>query len=259
MNTETRTILRPAVFLCSSDRRYDVLSCLLPAVFKFWAQCPYTFYIGMNTDRELSSRATPVLAPASNWQQELAAQLAQIPEKHIIVLRDEFLFCAPVDQPRLTQIARTAITMDLHYLQLMPIKQTMTTRVRGPRSTYTRPDVRRMPAGYPNYCGLQASIWRKSYLESLLTKPQSLREFEQQSPPDAGHCAITHSPPIQYRQMLKREYWLPDAAPLLKRAGLPADLGNRPVWSKSTYLRMYVDRIRQTLFGVPTGAEQTVE
>lgn len=254
MNTGRPKILRPAVFLCSSDSRYDVLKCTLPSVFKFWTNCPYTFYIGMNTCREHFARATPVFAPASNWREELAAQLAQIPEKHVIVLRDVFLFCSPVDQPRLTQVARTAITSDLPYLRLTPIW-----RRRRRHATHFRLDLQRIPARHPSYCGLQATIWRKSYLESLLGRQQTLAEFEQQSLPEAGHCALTHSPPIHYCQVIERERWLPDASSLLRRAGLPADLGDRPVWSKSTYFRWYMDRIRDTLFGIQPSTEQTTE
>jgi hypothetical protein len=241
MNTGRRTIPRPAVFLSSSDSRYDVLRCTLPAVLKFWANCPYTFYVGMNTRRELLARISPVLVPASNWQQEFATQLAQIPEEHIIVLMDAFLICSPVDQPRLTQVARNAVSLNLPYLRLMPLRRH--------RATHLQADLQRIPASHPAYCRLQATIWRKSHLESLLEKAQSLLDFERRSIPDAKHCALTHSPPIQYRQVIERDRWLPDASSLLKRAGLPAHLGDRPVWTKSKYFRLWLDRMRATLFG----------
>jgi hypothetical protein len=258
MNTGPKTVPRPAVFLCSSDSRYDVLKRILPSVIKFWGSCPYTFYIGMNTCREHFPRVTPVLAPASHWHEELAAQLAQVPERHILVLRDAFLLCSPVDQPRLTQVTRNAISMDLPYLRLMPLGQSMTARIRRHRPTHLQPDMQPIPASHPSYCGLQATIWRKNYLESLLEKQQSLAEFEQQSMPEARHCALTHSPPIHYRQVIERDRWLPDASSLLKRAGLSADLGDRPVWSKSKYLRLCLNRMRETLFGASTDAEQAL-
>jgi hypothetical protein len=238
---------RPAVFLSSSDGRYDVLRCTLPAVLKFWAHCPYTFYVGMNTRRELIARITPVLAPASNWAEEFAAQLAQIPEKHILILMDAFLLCSPVDQPRLTQVARNAVSLDLPYLRLMPLRRH--------RPTNLQSDLQRIPASHPAYCRLQATIWRKSHLESLLEKAQSLWDFERRSIPDAGHCALTHSPPIQYRQVIERDRWLPDAASLLKRAGLPAPAGDRPVWSKSKYFRLWLDRLRATFFDATPEAD----
>lgn len=259
MNTGRQTIPRPAVFLCSSDSRYDVLNCVLPSVSKFWAHCPYTFYVGMNTRRELIAHATPVLAPASNWREEFAAQLAQIPERHVIVLMDAFVLCSPVDQPRLTQVARNAITLDLPYLRLVPLAQSITSRLSGYRPTHLRPDLQRIPAGHASYCGLQATIWRKAHLESLLEKQQSMVEFERQSIPETGHCAVTHSPPIQYRRVLDCDRWLPFASSLLKRAGLPANLGDRPVWSRLKYLRLCLDRLRKTLPRSPADADQATE
>lgn len=247
MNTGRRTLPRPAVFLCSSDSSYDVLQCILPSVIKFWGNCPYTFYVGMNSCRKLFAQVTPVLAPASPWQEAFAAQLAQIPEEHIIVLRDAFLLCSPVDQPRLTQVVRNAIGMDLPYLRLMPLRQSVAVRWRGQRPTHLQPDLQLIPARHPSYCGLQATIWRKDYLQSLLQKHLSLSEFEHQSIPDVRHCALTHSPPIQYRQVIERDRWRPDAASVLKRAGLSANLGDRPVWSKSKYFRLCLSRISEAL------------
>lgn len=189
-----------------------------------------------------------------------SAQLAQIPEEHIIVLQDDFILYSPVDQPRLTQVARAAITRDLPYLRLVPPGQSLVARVRGHRPTHLRPDLQPIPASHPYYCGLQASLWRKDHLKSLLERRQSLCEFECKSIPEAAHCALTHSPPIRYRQVIERERWLPDASSLLKRAGLPDDLGDRPVWSKYKYVGLCLDRIRAMLLGCPSvsghGAEQ---
>lgn len=252
MTPGLKTTPRPAVLLCSSDSRYDVLKCILPSVIKFWGHCPYTFYVGMNTERRLIAQATPVLAPASHWQEELSAQLAQIPERHIILLQDAFLLCSPVDQPRLTQVARNAIGMDLPYLRLQPLR-----RARGNNPAYLQPDLQLIPAHHHAYCRLQATIWRKTHLESLLKKQLSLAEFEHQSIPEARHCALTHSPPIQYRQVIELDRWLPDASSLLKRAGLPAALGDRPVWSKTKYFRRWLRRVRETLSGASPDAELT--
>jgi hypothetical protein len=252
MNRGHKARSPPAVFICSSDSRHDVLRRILPSVIKFWPDCPYALYVGMNTRRDLIDRATPVLASASQWRQEFAEQLDQIPEEHVIVLLDDFLLYAQVDQARLTQVVRNTISMGLPYVRLVPLGRSLAARLMGRQPTLLRPDLERIPASHPFYCGLQIAIWRKRHLESLLHKQQSIWEFEHQSIPEASHCALTHSPPIRYRHLIERGRWLPDAPSLLRRAGLPADLGDRPVWPKSRYIRLCVDRIRWTVLGYST-------
>lgn len=252
MNKRPRALPHPAVFICSSDNRHDVLGCILPSVMKFWANRPYPLYVGMNTVRELPPHVSAVLAPPSQWHREFAEQLAQIPEEYVVLLLDDFLLYAPVDQPRMAHVIREAIALKLPYLRLVPLGKSLVARVTGRQPTLVRPDLERIPARHPFYCGLQATIWHKHYLQSLLQKQQSIWDFEHQSIPEALHCAVTHSPPIRYRHLVERGRWLPDAPSLLRRAGLPTELGDRPMWSKSRYIRLCLDRIRWTVLGYST-------
>jgi hypothetical protein len=252
MNRRRTTSPDPAVFICSSDSRYDVLKRILPSVLKFWTDRPYPLYAGMNTAWELPPQVLPVLAPASHWQQEFSAQLGQIPEAYVLVLLDDFLLHTAVDQPRMAHLVRHAITLDLPYLRLVPLGRSLVARLTGRRPTQLSADLEHIPANHPFYCGLQATLWRKQHLLSRLVKQQSIWEFEHQAVPEAVHCAITHSPPIRYRHLVERGRWLPDAPSLLRRAGLPIDLGDRPMWSKLRYGRLCLDQIRWSLLGYST-------
>lgn len=241
-----------AVFICSSDSRRDVLDRILPSVLKFWPDCPYPIYVGLNShDRPLPG-GTPVLAPASEWYREYTLQLAQVAEDYLIVILDDFLIGAPVDQSRLAGLVEDALTLNLAYLRLLPLGRSLPARLTGWRPPELKPGIERIRARRPFYSGLQIAIWRKQHLQSMLQKPLSIWEFEHQCIPGSVHCALKDRPPIVYRHLIERGCWLPDARSLLQRAGLPTELGDRPVWPNSRYARRFLDQVRWVVLGYAT-------
>lgn len=243
---------RVAVFICSSDNRRDVLDSILPSILKFWPQCPYPIYVGLNSEARPLPVGTPVLAPPSEWHLECAQQLRQVEAEHLILMLDDFLIGAPVDQHRLTHLTQEALALDLGYLRLVPLGRSLPARLTGWRPPEIKPGIEQIRARRPFYSGLQVAVWKKQYLASLLQKPQSIWEFEHQYIPGSVHCAIKERPPIVYRHLVERGRWLPDARSLLRRAGLPAELGTRPSWPKSRYARLFLDQIRWVTLGYST-------
>ncbi|HKQ80671.1 MAG TPA: hypothetical protein VJS42_00605 [Steroidobacteraceae bacterium] len=243
---------RVAVFICSSDSRRDVLVRVLPSLHKFWPDCPYPIYVGLNSYDSTLRGGTHVLAPASEWHRECALQLAQLEEEYVIVILDDFLVLAPVDQARVADLVEDAVTLSLSYLRLLPLGRSLPARLSGWRLPELKPGIQRIPVHRPFYSGLQIAIWRKQHLQAMLEQPLTIWEFEHQYIPGSVHCALTDSPPIVYRHLVERGRWLPDAHSLLRRAGLPAELGERPVWPKSRYARLCLDQVRWLVFGYST-------
>jgi hypothetical protein len=241
-----------AVFICSGDGRRDVLDRILPSVLKFWPDCPYPIYVGLNSCIRPLRGGTAVLAPASEWYRECAFQLTQVTQDYVIVILDDFLVGAPVDQVRLTELVEDSVTLDLAYLRLVPLGRSLPARLTGWRPPELKPGIERVRTGRPFYSSLQIAIWRKGYLQSMLQKPLSIWEFEHECSPESVHCAIKDRPPIVYRHVVERGRWLPDARLLLQRAGLPTELGDRPVWPKSRYGRLFLDRVRWVVLGYAT-------
>jgi hypothetical protein len=246
------TCSRVAVFICSSDNRRDVLDRVLPSVAKFWPDRPYPLYVGLNSlDRPLPIGA-PRLAPPSEWHRECSVQLAQIAADYVIVVLDDFLIRAPVDQARLGELVDAAVTLDLAYLRLLPLGRSLPARLIGWRPPELKSGIERIRAHHPFYSGLQIAIWRKQHLLAMLQQPQSIWQFEHHRLPGSMHCAIKHCPPIVYRHLVERGRWLPDASSLLKQVGLATDLGNRPVWPKSKYAGFFLDQVRWVVLGYAT-------
>lgn len=243
---------RAAVFICSSDSRRDVLSRVLPSVLRFWTDRTYPLYVGMSSPLSLPGDVKPIYAPASDWRGEFTRQLAQIPQDYIVLLLDDFLVHAPVDQVRMSQLVSTAIDGDFQYLRLVPLGRSLASRITGRRPAQLLPGIEEIPSHHPFFCGLQAAIWHKRYLLSLLEAEQSIWEFERRSISGSRHYAINTSAPIRYRHLVERGRWLPYARSLLQRAGLPDDLGDRMIWPRSRYGRLLLDQLSWVIVGHST-------
>ena len=241
-----------AVFVCSSDNRWDVLERVLPSIPKFWPDCPYPIYVGLNSCNKRLPCGKAVLSPASEWHRECALQLEQIEEDYLIVALDDFLIHKPVDQVRMAELVRKAVTLNLTYLRLLPLGRSLAGRLTGWRPNELKPGIERIPEFRPFYSALQIAIWRKAYLQSLLRTRLSIWEFEHLCVSESAHCVITNDPPIVYRHLVERGRWLPDAHALLQRTGLPTDLGNRAVWPTSRYIRLFFDQLRWVVLGYAT-------
>lgn len=242
-----------AVFVCSSDSRRDVLDrVLLPSLLKFWPDCPYPIYVGVNSQGNPLAGGTFISAPASEWYIECIFQLSLIAADYLIVILDDFLIRAPVDQAGLADLVEDVFTLDLAYLRLVPLGRSLPARLTGRRPLELKPGIDRIPPRHPFYSALQITIWRKQHLLSLLEMRPSIWEFEHQYSPGSMHCAINDRPPIDYCHLVERGHWLPYARARLQQAGLPNELGDRPVWPSSRYAALFLDQIRWAVLGYAT-------
>jgi hypothetical protein len=255
MNINERPIRSPVptpkvgVFICSSDSRRDILKRVLPSILKYWTDCPYPIYVGINTNEEIAPNVTALAAQPSDWRRECLSQVAQIPETHLIVVLDDFLFQAPVDQNRLSLLVSKAVGSEFPYLRLLPLGKSLLQRLLGLAPAGSRVGVEAIAEKRPFYSCLQIAIWDKEHFVSLLELQGSIWDFEHQRRPGASHYAITDPPPITYRHIVEKGRWLPYAKLLLGQAGLSTDLGMRPIWPKWMNLRLVLDEVRFYVFG----------
>ena len=239
-----------AVLICSSDSRRDVLERVLPSLLKYWPDCPYPVYVGLNTKYSVGANITTLVANPSNWRTECLEQLAQMSETHVIVVLDDFLFQKPVDQNRVSALLSAAVESNLPYLRLVPLGRSLLERLRDLIRTRPRADFQAIRAGRPFISSLQIAIWNKTHFCSLLKSGSgSIWDFEHQARSGATHYAITGYPPIAYNHLVEKGRWQPYANSLLRQAGLPGELGTRPVWPKWTNLRVFFDKVRFHFFG----------
>jgi hypothetical protein len=240
---------RVGVFICSSDSRSDILERVLPSIFKYWPDCPYPIYVGVNTSHKIWPGITSLVAKASEWRKECLEQVAQMSETHLIVVLDDFLFQERVDQSRLSMFVSKTVNSDLPYLRLLPLGKSLTQRLmRLPRAGSVF-GVEAIGEGRPFYSGLQIAIWNKAHFSSLLELQGSIWDFEHQQRPGVSHYAITNRAPITYRHLVEKGRWLPYAKSLLEQTGLSTDLGTRPILKKWMSFRLLLDAVRYYVLG----------
>src|SRR5258708_24962 len=117
-----------AVFVCSSDSRRDILERVFPSILKYWSHCPYKIYVGLNTHCAIWPGITSLVARPSDWRGECLEQVAEIPETHLIVVLDDFLFLDRVDQNRLSTLVSEAMCSEISYMRLLPLGKSLLER-----------------------------------------------------------------------------------------------------------------------------------
>jgi hypothetical protein len=239
-----------AVFISSSDSRRDVLDRVIPSVSRNWPDCPYPVFAGLNSrpDR-LQSNITAVLAPVSEWREELAAQLRQVPQQLLIVLLDDYLIESRVNQERVEELLATFERLRLHYLRLSPLGLSLLERV-VPWGRRFPDGIRLISADRPFHSSLRIAIWQKEHLLGLLEMTGSIWDFEHQGRDGVSHFAIAGRPPIRYQHLVEKGRWQPYARRLLRKAGLSDELGSRPAWPEWAYGRVWMDELRFFLCGI---------
>lgn len=237
-----------AVLVCSSDNRKDILDRVLPSLFKFWPDCPYPIYVGLNTSGKLADNVRTLLGQPSEWRKECSEQVAQICESHVIIVLDDYLFQQPVDQRRIAALVEAAFNSNISYLRLTPLGGSLLRNLLSLIRTGDEGHIQRVSEDRPYYSGMQIALWKRTHFMSLLQMPGSIWDFEHQKSVGVTHYVVRGSPAIHYSHLVDKGRWLPYAKSLLKRAGLPADLGTRPIWSKWINLRLAFDKVRLLVF-----------
>jgi hypothetical protein len=238
-----------AVVICSSDNRLDILERVLPSLLKFWPDCPYTIYVGLNSNREVATNIKTLLARPSEWRRECLEQVAQISETHVIVILDDFLFQRPVDQQRMAELIDATLRSNISYLRLMPFGKPLLKQLFGMIRRRSQTGIQVINEDRPFYSGLQIALWDKRHFMSLLELEGSIWDFEHQKVHGVAHYIVTGTPPIHYTHLVEKGRWLPYALLLLSRAGFPTNLGARQVWSRWIHIRFALDHLRMFLLG----------
>ncbi len=159
-------------------------------------------YVGLNSCQSFARSVVRrhILARLPEWRREFGQQLMQIEQDYVIVMLDDFLIQAPVDDDRLAHLVESAACLNLNHLRLVPLGRS--SLVRAPRAgaapAEISPGIQKVRERHRPIqpCRLRFTQER---LLSMLDKPLSIWEFERQCIREASHCAIGDSPPIAYR------------------------------------------------------------
>lgn len=252
MQYENPTTL--ALFVASSDNTRDVFKMVGQSFSRYWPNCIYPKYLGLNTTDGAPDFPgfTPVLAPVGGWRQELHAQITQLGEEYVLLLLDDFFLLAPVNEIRIGHLVSLAAEQDIDYLRLIPLEGSwavkrlarLVSRLRGE-------EVVPVPSGMPYFSSLQAAIWRREHLLDMLgSYPEKMIwNFEHHALPGRKHFAVAYASPIRYEHLVEKGQWLPHARSRLIRHGIKPFCDARPAWPRTYRLRQYFSKFVFGLIG----------
>lgn len=242
------------LFISSSDNTLDVLRHVIPSFEKFWPDCPFEKFVGLNSavDPKAIDGFHPVYAPVSGWRAELLEQIFHLPEQYgyILLFLDDFLILSPVNGDRLRLLFDEALHREIDYLRLVPIRRAAIQRIANRIYRKNRGGIEPIGAGSPYYSSLQAALWKRRHLADMLAlRERDVWEFEHQQLNGHPHFAISGSPPIHYRHIVEKGRWQPYARRLFAKLDLPFRGGERGMHSPHAHLTLWLNRVKFELVG----------
>lgn len=215
------------VFVSSSDRTKDIFEIVFRDSQRIWSDCSWPRYVGFTTASDGQFGYTAVSAHReSTWREELSEQIEQLPQSidYILLLLDDYSFATKVDAEVLYRVFQNAQSNSLSYVRLVPV-------LRNPvgyivelfRRRFDASNFRKLSPSEPYYSSLQAAIWRRDHLQSFLSRPGSIWDFEH-IVSDDPHYAVWEKV-LNYQHVVERGKWLRCAHTLV---GQELDFKKRP-------------------------------
>lgn len=238
-------------FVSSSDNTYDVFEIVGKRLLLSLPVDVYEIYVGLNS-KNASLPFNVLKTEAKGWMEELRSQLSQLPESTsaVILLLDDFWFHDPIPLDKLNLFVDIFEKNDADCLRLVPLKRSAIASIIRFIKKIILGDpgtVEKLDEGEPYYSSLQMAIWRKNYLEMLLSKNVSIWDFEHLNVRDSKHFAVTNKF-CNYSHLVEKGKWYPFALKILTKidGGLKLE---RPINTRYNKLRVAYDKVKFFAFG----------
>ena len=222
------------ILICSCDKYQDVWPVFFALFFKYWPDCPYTINLIANQCVFNDSRVRTILIPSDlDWSSTFLKALEKIEASHVLVMMEDYLFTRAIDTNVIQAMTNCMIKNNMECLHVYPEEKYTTTSVKV--GEYLLGEV---IAGFPFRVNLQAAIWRKSSLESLVIAGENAWDFEVSGTKRSvlnnnGFFTVisnAKSAPISYYCTgVVRGKWMPGAVTLCRREGIKLDFTKRRV------------------------------
>lgn len=207
-----------SVFVSSSDNTYDVFQVISTSLVKAFGGDSVNYYVGLNKHTAPSPFFT-IKSPVQGWKDELLYQINQLPPDvdYLILMLDDFFFHEKVEIEKVNNFYDFVVKNKIDYLRLVPLQRSFLIRLI--KSTFikyiSKSGVEKIQQNEPYYSSLQASIWRRSYLEELLNNNVSIWGFEHLVLDDRLHYAVCTAGLMNYEHLVEKGKWLNHAQKLL--------------------------------------------
>ena len=228
-----------SVLVVSCDRYSDLWQPFFSQFWRYWPDCPFPVYLGVNQKPYSSARVRVIQAGEDrSWTSNLRFFLNQADSTYVLLLLEDFFLSKAV---RTSEIRRQLAALDDlqgAMLRLIP-----------------NPPPNSRISGYFSFGGIhplapfrvsaQAAIWNRTKLLDLLDDRENPWEFESNATvrsrrqTDGFFC--TYRPMIRYRHVIERGEWFWTAARFYKKQNIGCDFEARPVMTPGIALRKYIN------------------
>jgi hypothetical protein len=160
-----------SVLICSSDKYKSLWNLHFDFLNRYWSDCPYPVYLG--TDSLKFEKINTLLTTGNrlSWSSCLLEWLNQIETEYVLLTLEDFI------------IRRQIITSEInHCLEFIVNQNIDCLRLVARPLPFYRDNENKLFGSYdkrmPYIVSLQASIWKKTTLMSLIVEGESIWEFE---------------------------------------------------------------------------------
>jgi hypothetical protein len=205
-----------AVLTPSCDKYSETWPALYQLLNKYWPTLDQPRYLISNTKTYPDPRIHHVLIPnEKSWSDNMIQALDQIPEDYVMIIEDDYMITAPVNEERLQTLYNQMRTEGAAYLALVNVSNDSKT----PHPTV--PGLGYLPPEADYRSSLQICIWKKSILKSLLRSGENPWRFElygieRTRKLKEPFMCVTNNFPIQYFGAIGKGKWAQFSVDFLK-------------------------------------------
>lgn len=224
-----------SLVIVSCDRYSDVWPAFFSSFWRFWSDCPYPIYLGTNDLVHTDPRVHTVrTGNDSSWGENTRKLVEQVGSPYLLLMLEDFFVRRRVVTEEVERCFLALKKLEGGYLRLKPFPK-------PDHGVPGFPEIGEIKHGAPYRSALQAAIWRKDVLLSMLLDGESAWDMEllgsRRSDSLTTAFYATWKPVLVYEAGVTKGKWLPWAYRLCRELNVPVDLSTRPVMSSREHLR----------------------
>ena len=237
-----------SVLIPSCDAYADVWRPFFALFHRHWSDCPYSVYLGSNhITCDEPNVASLLIGEDRSWACSTRRMVEQIQTPYILMILEDFLLQQRVDTCRIVRLIADLERLQGGYLRLKPFPPPDVRLARFP-------EIGEIEPGAPYRGALQAAIWRRDTLLSLLRDEETAWEMEiygsrRTDMLDCGFYCVWKAA-LVYTAGVTLGRWTPQGVAICRQQGVTVDLARRPMMKPGEALRLRWRWATAALLGV---------
>ena len=222
------------ILVCSCDKYSDVWTPMFEMFFKFWPNCPFNIYLMTNKKCYEDNRVISLCTGEDvSWSIGFRKALEAIEEDDVFILMEDYILQEPVETKRLYAFAEY-----MHQENAVCIRTFPSLYCDEPRyGQCENIRIRIVKKSDPYRISLQAGLWNKKYVLSIIDDKDSAWEFEhmgsKRSKKDGSKilCVLDKKDIIfnYYCTGVIQGYCIQEAVDLCEKNGVKVNTNVRPI------------------------------